>query len=446
VRFVDARAARFADARIMWILGVVEGEWPPPARRSIFYPASLLRDLGFAGDQDRQAAARAGFHDLLAAAHTRVAVSVFQLEDDAIVRPSVFVEELHEAPLPHLVDEASEGSASAPASSEGSAGVFDALAERAAEKDASRAARRSWLMLRSQRTDRHESRFHGEVGESGVPGLTVTQADRYLECPFRYFAAHVLRLEEEPEREEVGLDPRRRGSVVHEVFRAFFEHWSGSGRGNITPGNLDEARAHIAAVVEDSLASLGEEDRDIERTRLLGSAALPGLAERVFRLEAVRPERVVARLLEFDLGGTYTFGRERPRTVALRGVADRIDLLADGTFRILDYKTGRPPDVRRAIQLGIYALCAERKLEGHLQRGWRVAQAAYVSFADPRPWVSVLEDAGNREVLDEAADRFASAVEGIARGAFPPAPASRRLCVTCGFARVCRKEYVGEIA
>jgi ATP-dependent helicase/nuclease subunit B len=413
----------------------VEGEWPSRARRSIFYPGALLRDLGFPGEQDAQAAARAAFHDLLAAPRARIAVSVFQLEEDAIVRPSVFVEELDEIALSRT--------AIRPAANSAAVGPGVKATDR---DEVSVSARREWLGLRTRRTGQDDARFHGQTRALDVPGLSVTQADRYLECPFRYFAANVLRLEEDPGRDEVGLDPRQRGSVVHEVFRAFFTAWGTGGHGNITPENLDAAREQFEKVVEETLSSLADEDRLIERTRLLGSAALPGLAERVFRLEALRPERVVGRLLEFDLGGTYTFGRNPPRRLAVRGVADRVDLLEDGTFRVLDYKTGRPPDVRRAVQLAVYALCAEHKLEGHLGRSWRAGQAAYVSLADPRPWVTVLEDAGRREVLDEAAERFAGAVEGIARGAFPPAPASRRFCVTCGFARVCRKEYVGEIA
>ena len=89
-----------AASRTSPIAGVVEGEWPASSSRSIFYPSSLLRDLGWPAESDRRAAARAVFDDLLRLARDEVSVSVFALEHDAIVRPSPFVEDLASAGLP----------------------------------------------------------------------------------------------------------------------------------------------------------------------------------------------------------------------------------------------------------------------------------------------------------------------------------------------------------
>ena len=75
-------------------------DWPDRGRRSIFYPPSLLAQLGWPADADRLAAARARFHDLLRLARVRVSVSTFTLEDDAIVPASAFLEELETAGLP----------------------------------------------------------------------------------------------------------------------------------------------------------------------------------------------------------------------------------------------------------------------------------------------------------------------------------------------------------
>ena len=71
---------------------------PIAARRSIFYPSSLLTQLGWPNETDRLAAARARFHDLLRAAAPGVSRSRrFTLEDDAIVSASSFLEELEAA-------------------------------------------------------------------------------------------------------------------------------------------------------------------------------------------------------------------------------------------------------------------------------------------------------------------------------------------------------------
>src|SRR4029078_5120183 len=104
-------------------------------------------------------------------------------------------------------------------------------------------------------------------------------------------------------------------------------------------------------------------DAGLERTRLLGSPAAAGLGEAVFRMEGERTTPVTERLLEHPLGGEFTFSTAAgPRTATLRGKADRLDLLADGTFRLIDYKLGWPPDRHRALQLPIYSICAEQRV------------------------------------------------------------------------------------
>ena len=426
IRLLDTRSARFADAASVHIVGVAEGEWPATTRRSVFYPGGLLRDLGFPGEQDRFPAARAAFHDLLTLARERTAVSVFQLEDDAIVRPSVLVEDLDELPLVRTaVDEGPPR--------ETLAAVPQAPAS-------------TWSRLRARRSDPVDGRFHGAAGPTVLATPSVSHVERYLECPFKYFASHVLGLEEEDEPAVVGLSPRDRGTLVHAVFERFFAEWAQAGHQAITPARLPGARAAFAGVVDRELAALGETDRLIERTRLLGSAAAPGLGERVFRLEALRPTPVVERQLEVSVRGTWDLGGATPRLITLKGQADRIDLLQDGTLRIIDYKTGRAPDVNRAVQLAVYALCAEQKLDGYRGRRWSVGEAAYIAFGDKQPWVSVVSDAGDRAPLERARRRFLDALDGITTGAFPPAPAHRRSCQVCAFAAVCRKDYVDEPA
>ena len=94
VLLLDARAAAYADVDELRLVGLIEGDWPERAGRSIFYPQSLLSQLGWASDQARLAAARAQFFDLLRLPRRRVSLSTFTLEDDAIVSPSPFIEDL----------------------------------------------------------------------------------------------------------------------------------------------------------------------------------------------------------------------------------------------------------------------------------------------------------------------------------------------------------------
>jgi ATP-dependent helicase/DNAse subunit B len=274
----------------------------------------------------------------------------------------------------------------------------------------------------------------------------VSALETYLGCPFKFFAQHVLRLEEEPDDEEV-MDPRRQGQLVHEVFEAFFRSWQAGGRRAITQENLDEARAMFAGVVDRALEGLPEAEAGLERTRLLGSAAAAGLGEAVFRMEAERPVAVVERLIEHRLEGEFAIAAASgPRVVSLRGKADRLDLLEDGTFRLIDYKLGRPPGRARALQLPIYSICAEQRLVKYAGRQWTLGQAAYLAFKGPRrvvPLFSSPSDRGN--VLGEAQQRLADTLDSIEGGEFPPTPDDVYRCETCGFASVCRKDYVGDV-
>jgi ATP-dependent helicase/nuclease subunit B len=54
------------------------------------------------------------------------------------------------------------------------------------------------------------------------PALSLSALERYQDCPFKFFASDLLRLEEPPE-DELSLTPRERGRFIHEVFQRFFE-------------------------------------------------------------------------------------------------------------------------------------------------------------------------------------------------------------------------------
>ena len=256
----------------------------------------------------------------------------------------------------------------------------------------------------------------------------------------------MLKLQEEPDDEEM-MDPRRQGQFVHEVFERFFAAWQRAGRRAVTPGNLEEARGMFATVVDRALEALPDAEAGLERTRLLGSPAAAGLGDAVLRMEAERPIAVVERLLEEKLAGEFTFATaDGPRTIALRGKADRLDLLEDGTFRLIDYKLGWPPQRGRALQLPIYSICAEQKLAGHNGRSWQLSEAAYLAFKGPKRVVPLFVSAADRgKVLAEAQQRLVETVDAIERGEFPPTPDDVWRCETCSFASVCRKDYVGDV-
>jgi RecB family exonuclease len=437
VQLLDDQAARYGDFDDVTIVGVTDTDWPERPRRNIFYPPSLLKSLGWPSEKDRRAAADARFLDLLGSAARRTTVSTITLEDDALVSRSMQLDEIARARLSAVAREPVE-----------EARIFadEALSLEPVALGALTGDARLWAELRSGRSPADAPDYHGIVRTAPARSWSVSAIETYLDCPFKFFAQHVLKLEEEPEDEEV-MDPRRQGQFVHDVFEAFFQAWQDAGHRGITRDNLDAARELFTAVVDRALQRLPDAEAGLERTRLLGSPAAAGLGEAVFRMEAERPTAVVERLLEKRLEGEFTIDTsDGPRTLALRGKADRLDLLADGTFRLIDYKLGWPPNRARALQLPIYSLCAEQRLASHNGRRWTLGEAAYLAFKGPRRVVPLFSSPADRtKVLADAQQRLADTLDAINRGEFPPTPDDVWRCETCSFASVCRKDYVGDV-
>lgn len=416
VHLVDADSARFGDFACVQLAGVVDGEWPDRPARSVFYSASILRELGWPPETERLDAARAAFADLLRLPASTLAVSSFALEHDAVVAGSTLLDEVERAGLETQL---------APAAG---TRIFEyELTEPAAISSA---------------------RPPGETAGHAAAAFSLSALERYQDCPFRFFAADVLQLEEIPE-DEPSLSPRARGRFVHEVFQRFFEAWdsravAGGRSRTITPEHFDEARALFAEIAEGLLARLPDADAALERARLFGSPIATGMVDLVLGIEAARGGEVRDRLLEHRFEGAFALGGTQP--VMLRGVADRIDLLAGNRLRVIDYKTGSAPKTGRALQAPIYALCAQEELAARGAGTWEIEQADYVAFSGKRALVPVLRGgaADRAATLDAARERLQAAVDGITRGEFPPRPHDPMICSYCAYASVCRKDYVGD--
>jgi inactivated superfamily I helicase len=431
VHLVDATAARFGVFDDVHLVGLVEGEWPPPPRRNAFYSPALLQPLGWPAETARVGAARASFTELLGLARRRTSLSRFQLEDDSLVGPSALLDDVARSGLTPL------------ARPDAATPIFttEALVARPVAASAVSGDTLAWLRLRLARTGALDPSFHG----TALPYLPRTHGvgavELYAQCPFKYFARHVLRLEEESD-DEVGLTPRERGIVLHEVFQAFFERWQAEVGRVVMPADLPRARTLLEDVMAARLASLSPSDAAIERTRLRGSPVAPGLADLVLRMEAERSVPVIGRRLEERFDGVFELlGPEGGRRLPIRGVVDRIDLLGDGALRVIDYKSSVPP---AALQLAIYAVTAAQRLEGHLGRRWTVGEASYVVFNGARVRPVGRNPDDRARALADAQLRFVAAADAIHAGAFPPRPAVGHLCTSCAYAGVCRMDHVAE--
>lgn len=171
--------------------------------------------------------------------------------------------------------------------------------------------------------------------------ISVTEVDRLKADPFAFYARRILRLSA---LDAVDADPTAawRGSAVHEVLEAWMKE------DDCDPARLrPRAEALLAGAAAHPLMRALWQPRLIE--------AIDFIAERVV---ADRADGRLPLAAEAE-------GRCELAGVELKGVADRIDRLADGSLAIVDYKTGQPPSARAvaegySLQLGLLGLIAER--------------------------------------------------------------------------------------
>ena len=235
--------------------------------------------------------------------------------------------------------------------------------------------------------------------EQRLVRVSVTGLDRLRSDPYQFYAAEILQL-----RELDPLDaeptPQWRGTAAHKVL----ETWHKTGR-------------PMHAIADEVLAEMNHHPlmRALWRPRLI--KALEWVEAEI----AADPGRVPTLI---EQKGEWIY-----RSVTIRGKADRIDKLADGTLGVVDYKTGMPPSGRQvaegyALQLGTTGLMLLNGAFADLQgtatvfEYWSLAKSAksetgfgYVTTpiltGNKRSGIS-LEDflPEARRYLDDALDRW----------------------------------------
>ena len=196
---------------------------------------------------------------------------------------------------------------------------YEALASSRSTLDALAGDRvRAWAAApaRGARPATRASRAHRRARRRGRYSLSALE--RYQDCPFKFFAADVLRLEEPPE-DEAALSPRARGRFIHEVFQRFFEAWDARGAGTITPERAGRGARAVRRGRRAAARAAARADAALERARLFGSAISVGIVDVVLGARGVAAGDVRERWLEYRFDGEFALGRADGRRCALQG-------------------------------------------------------------------------------------------------------------------------------
>jgi DNA helicase II / ATP-dependent DNA helicase PcrA len=286
-----------------------------------------------------------------------------------------------------------------------------ASSEQRAVLDAS--ALDAWLLDSGRDPEQRPAAGSGDDGPSldpfiprrrgaGAPenGLMLSASDleTYRLCPLKYKFARVFRIPQE------ATIHQRFGIALHTVLERFHK-------------SPNAGREELFELFEGAWrrGGFGETDDDLQ-FRERGVEAL----ERYW--ENTRDQE--GDPVWFERSFSFTLGPH-----VIRGRVDRVDRLPDGSYEVIDYKTGRAKtaeELQRDVQLSIYQMGA--------REAWGIETSAhsyyFVMNAEKVPVAHSEEELARvRTTIEEIG-------EGISRQDFRPTP-SHEICSFCDYRIIC---------
>ncbi|MEZ5227151.1 MAG: PD-(D/E)XK nuclease family protein [Acidimicrobiales bacterium] len=329
---------------------------------------------------------------------------------------------------------------------------------------------RRGLDLQRARSGTDFTEFDGNLAGHDVPtssgrSLSPSRLETWAACGFKYFLSYVLELADRDDPEHLDdITAMDRGSLLHTVLERFIdeaitagapapsEPWSAEQRRRLHEIADDEfaaveargrtGRALHWQVRRDDLRDVLDRFLDADNRFRATHAATPTDVELAFGL-ADRPP------VEIDL--------PNGRTVAFRGLADRVDVSANGHAIVTDYKSGKgrkyeglmptrtnpvvdPVLAGTTLQLGLYAEAAMQHtgLDGAVANYW-VVEAPAGKELRGYAW----EPAHRQRFVDV----LAAITDGIDAGSFAAEPGdwdtyfqTNAGCAYCEFDSVCPRD------
>ena len=303
-------------------------------------------------------------------------------------------------------------------------------------------------------------------------GLSV-----YGNCPYRFFAQRVLRLDP---RGEAALDLQAidAGKLLHDILRRFFERHRREPLHKLDRRKLQKELATIADEVFDEhervVPPLNRQiwkiDREIRKI-LLDQVLLYELEIQ----EAAASEQVLPAYFEVAFGGMKSAARdpdskEEPleltrqtfvgeEAIKISGQIDRVDVAGDDTLIAYDYKlssgSSRGDIISgRSLQLPIYLEALEKLIlpdqpiagGGYYvirgaqdRRNKGLYRASQLDYLRLRAKNSVFTDDDWQRIREQVVARIWEFLDGMRAGRFIVDPSERyKTCRFCDYASVCR--------
>src|SRR6202165_5461716 len=205
--------------------------------------------------------------------------------------------------------------------------------------------------------------------------LSVTAIEDWLRDPYTIYAKYILKLAP-LDPVHMPLSAADRGSAIHGALGEFTQTFSAA-----LPGNVALALRGIGEKFFEPLMERPE-------ARALWWPRFQRIARWFADWEVVRRGNVAE--IDAEIRGEIPIRLDNERTFVLSARADRIERRHDGTFAILDYKTGQPPTGKQ-VRMG---LSPQLTLEAAILReggfedtpaGASVSELVYVRLSGNNP-------------------------------------------------------------
>ncbi len=241
--------------------------------------------------------------------------------------------------------------------------------------------------------------------------LSVTAIEDWLRDPYTIYAKYILKLAP-LDPVDMPLSAADRGSAIHAALGEFTQTFSAT-----LPGNVALALRGIGEKFFEPLMERPE-------ARALWWPRFQRIAAWFADWEIARRENVST--IDAETRGEIPISLDNERIFVLSAIADRIEHRRDGTFAILDYKTGQPPTGKQ-VRMGLSpqltleaAILREGGFEG-IPAGASVNEIVYVRLSGNNPpgEQRVLELKINKgdqaQLPDDAADYARQELEKLIR-------------------------------
>ncbi len=172
--------------------------------------------------------------------------------------------------------------------------------------------------------------------------LSPSAINRYIACPMRFYFYHIAHLRTDDELSE-DVDNSMFGNILHKTMQNIYKPLLGKELSGDTLHKIRSDREYVSAVVEGAIREVCKIRDSVKSSEIGGEILLikdiitKYVADGVLRYDAAHNDfSTIGAEMKLD----YPIALDGDKRIVLHGELDRVDKLASGALRVVDYKSG----------------------------------------------------------------------------------------------------------